>query len=65
MYSTQGKSDAYFDPGEIDIAHFQEICEQVTRQADYPHAEKIWDNIVVYSGEVIRGIIGDADQEKK
>lgn len=58
-------SGAYFNSNDIDIKHFQEICQQVTQQADYPNAEKTLDNIVIYSGDVIRGIIGDADREKK
>jgi ectoine hydroxylase-related dioxygenase (phytanoyl-CoA dioxygenase family) len=65
MHSPQGKSGAYFDPSEIDIKHFQEICEQVTRQADYPNAEQLLHNIVLYRGDVIREIIENPDREKQ
>ena len=54
----------YFDVETLDIADLQALCEQTTRLEDYPLAADVVDNIVIYNGEQVRGMIGFDAQEQ-
>lgn len=54
---------AFFSEKDISIEQFGEICAQIARIEDYPLAERVEKNIVIYSGDNMREALNSPETE--
>ena len=54
-----GPAPGWFTPGDCQLEDFRPLVEQATRPADYPHADGVRDNVLIY-GERMRGYLDGA-----
>lgn len=49
----------FFEPRDVQLQSFAELCGQCTEPADFPHSVDVVENSVVYSGESLRKVRPD------
>lgn len=54
---------AYFDKNDIALNKLRSICSQTVHLSDYPLAKAVSQNVVIYDGNILRKLVGDAAQE--
>lgn len=51
----------YFSSADLNIAEFAALCDRQTDPSLYPQAERIEQNIPIYTGETVRNALGHPD----
>jgi ectoine hydroxylase-related dioxygenase (phytanoyl-CoA dioxygenase family) len=54
----------WYHPAECDLAEFRRVVERVTDLGDYPHADEVVENVVVY-GERLRAAMRDMARRRE
>ena len=57
------KLPAFFDERHIDIDMFKAICSQRTNMADFPYADAVDHNVLIYDGDRFRRALNDPQLE--
>ena len=53
----------YFSQSDIDYDDLAKICSQKTLQEDYPFADSVSNNVVIYDANYLESFIGDSENE--
>ena len=53
----------YFSQSDIDYDDLAKICSQKTLQEDYPFADSVSNNVVIYDANYLETFIGDSENE--
>ena len=53
----------YFSQSDIDYDDLAKICSQKTLQKDYPFADSVSNNVVIYDANYLESFIGDSENE--
>ena len=53
----------YFNQSDIDYDDLAKICSQKTLQEDYPFADSVSNNVVIYDANYLETFIGDSENE--
>lgn len=53
----------YFNQSDIDYDDLAKICSQKTLQEDYPFADSVSNNVVIYDANYLESFIGDSENE--
>ena len=53
----------YFSQSDIDYDDLAKICSQKTLQEDYPLADSVSNNVVIYDANYLESFIGDSENE--
>jgi len=53
----------YFSQSDIDYDDLAKICSQTTLQEDYPFADSVSNNVVIYDANYLETFIGDSENE--
>ena len=53
----------YFSQSDIDYDDLAKICSQKTLQEDYPFADSVSNNVVIYDSNYLESFIGDSENE--
>jgi ectoine hydroxylase-related dioxygenase (phytanoyl-CoA dioxygenase family) len=58
----RSESERYFDTQKIRVEDLDEICSKQTRAADFPIAETVEQNALIYEGDVFRQAVADGTE---
>ena len=55
----------FFDPSDIRLDHFDQLCSQSISISEYPLASEVQYNIPVYEGSYLRTLLGEEEREQE
>ena len=64
MESVSSTLPAFFNDQHVDINLFSTLCRQQVEQVDYPFAQAVEQNVVIYHGHHMRALLDGATEEQ-
>ena len=61
--AVKSNHQVYFSESDIDCDDLTKICSQKTLQEDYPFADSVSNNVVIYDANYLESFIGDSENE--